>query len=330
MMGTILTVSGLTGGIGKTTVAVNLCAALALYEEKVLLVDCDPRAVATAWLGKTDATDGRHLSSILKKTADPGEAIVTTGLPWLDLVPAGFNLFTTARSLSREANGETLLKHGLHRHVRSLYEYIIIDSPPSFGFLSVLALTAGDGIIVPLYPDRTSDMDCRCLLKLIHYIRKTHHTRLRIAGFLVNACDHSRDIQAFLEKERLTRLSDLVFDTMIPDDPTVIQAMDHQVPVVLEDIKSPGGKAFLAFAKEIDSMSGHQGERCENGPCPENGTTASATEPPATEPPAVQASAAKVSIGEMEDIRKRSSGKVEQLAASIADMINEINQNEET
>ncbi len=314
-MGTILTVSGLTGGIGKTTVAVNLCAALALYEKKVLIVDCDPRASATAWLGKTDATDAPDLSSILKKTAAPADAIVKTRLPWLDLIPAGFNLFTTAQSLSGDVAGPTLLKRILHPHVRSLYEYIIIDAPPSFGFLSVLALAAGDGVLVPIYPNRTSDTDCRCLLKLIHYIRKTHHTRLRIAGFVVNAWEHSQDIQSFLEKERFTRLSDLVFDTMIPEDPTVIRAIDHQVPVVSEDIKSPAGKAFLAFAKEIDSIVGRQGKCHEISPGPDELSTAAAP---------VQASP-----GEMVNIRERGSEKVEQLAASIADMINEINQSED-
>lgn len=313
-MGIILTVSGLTGGIGKTTVAVNLCAALALYEKKVLIVDCDPKASATSWLGKTDSTHGRNLSSILKKTAPFADVIVNTRLAWLDLVPAGFNLFATAQLLSRKVAGQTLLKQILDQNVRSLYDYIIIDAPPCFGFLSVLALTAGDGLIVPISPNRTSGTDFQCLLKLIHYIRKTHHTRLRIAGFVFNAWENSSDIQAFLEKKHFTRLSDLVFDTMIPEDHTVIQAIDHQVPVVLEDINSPAGKAFLQFAREIDSIFSHPGERHEIRPYSDAFPTAAT---------------AKASPGEMVAIRERSSEKVGQLAANIADMINEINQSEQ-
>jgi chromosome partitioning protein len=310
-MGTILTVSGVTGGIGKTTVAVNLCAALALYEKKVLIIDCDPKASATSWLGKTDATHGRSLASVLKKKTSLTDAIVKTRLPWLDLVPADFNLFTAARSLSGKAAGPTLLKQMLHQQVGSLYDYIIMDAPPGFGFLSVLALTAGHGLIVPISLHRTSDTDCQCLLKLIHYIRKIHHTPLRIAGFVVNACENSSDIQAFLEKKRFNRLSDLVFLTRIPEDHTVIRAMDHQVPVVLEDINAPAGKAFLQFATEIDSIFSHQKEYPETRPGPDEGSTAK------TSPP------------KMVEIRERSSEKVEQLAANIADMINEINQSEQ-
>jgi chromosome partitioning protein len=311
-MGTILTVSGVTGGIGKTTVAVNLCAALALYEKKVLLIDCDPKASATTWLGKTDSIDGGNLSSVLKKKTSLADAIVKTRLAWLDLVPADFNLFATAQSLSGKAAGPTLLKQILHQPIGSLYDYIIIDAPTCFGFLSVLAMTAGQGLVVPIHPHRFSDTDCQCLLKLIHYIRKIHHTRLRIAGFVVNACENSSDIQAFLEKKHFIPLSDLVFDTRIPEDHTVIQAMEHQVPVVLADINSPAGTAFLQIAREIDSIFSHQGSGLETRPDPD------------------KSSIRKISPQKMVDIRERSSEKVEQLAANIADMINEINQNEQS
>jgi chromosome partitioning protein len=253
-MSTILTVSGPAGGTGKTTVAVNLSAALALYEKKVLVMDCDPRASATSWIQDKAASTGLTLSSILRNTAIPEEVIIHTDLPFLDLVPAGFDLFNIAQSLSSDVSGQALLKQVVQHHFSPEYDYIIIDAPSGFEFLSMLAMAAGDCLLVPVGPDRTSSADCRCLLKLVHYIRKTHQTRLRIAGFVFNECGSSQDIPATLEKKNLSHLSDLVFDTFIPQDVTVARAMDHQVPVLLEDINSPAGQAFLQFAREIDSI----------------------------------------------------------------------------
>jgi chromosome partitioning protein len=190
----------------------------------------------------------------LRNTAIPEEIIIHTELPFLDLVPAGFDLFHAAQSLSGDISGQTLLKQAIQRHFSPDYDYIIIDAPPAFGFLSMLAMTAGDWLLVPVGPERTSNADCRCLLKLVHYIRKTHHARLRIAGFVFNECGSSLDFPAIMEQKKLSHLSDLVFDTIIPLDGTVVRAMNRQMPVVLEDINSPAGQAFLQFAREIDSM----------------------------------------------------------------------------
>ena len=310
-MGTILTVSGPAGGTGKTTIAVNLAAALALYEKKVLVVDCDPRENATTWIRQTSPAHDRNLSSILKNTAEPADVIEQTGLFWMDLVPAGFDLFYAAQSLAGDVSHQTRLKQVVQQHFTTDYDYIIIDSPASFGYLSMLALTAGDWIVVPLWPGRTSETDCQNLLKLIQFIRKTHHIRLRIAGFIFNGCASAQDIQVFLKNNHLTWLADLVFETFIPEDPVVARSIGHHRPVVLEDINAPAGKAFLQFAMEIDSIFNREGECLEIVPGPEN---------PATE---------KKSPREMMESKKRGSEKAEQLAANIANMINEINRSEE-
>jgi chromosome partitioning protein len=237
-MGMILTVSGPAGGVGKTTVAVNLAAALALYEKKVLVVDCDPRGSATAWVQKTDDAGHPDLSSLLRETAAPESGVIHTDLPWMDLIPAGFNLFDTARSLTGGESRQTRLKVLIQKHFKETYDYVIVDAPPSFGFLSVMAMTAGDWLVVPLWPGRTRETDCQCLLRLIHF----------------NGCESAQEIQTFLKNQHLTRLTNLVFDTFIPDDPAVVRAIDHHRPVVLEDINAPSGKAFLRFSGEIDSI----------------------------------------------------------------------------
>lgn len=223
-------------------------------KKKVLVVDCDPRASATSWIRHTDSSKELTLSSILRNTAVPEDVVAHTNLAFLDLVPAGFDLFSTGQSLSGDISGQTLLKQVVQHHFSPKYDYIIIDAPSAFGFLSMLAMAAGDWLLMPVDPDRTSNQDCQCLLKLVHYIRKTHHTRLRIAGFVFNGCRASQNIPEILENKNLSYLSDLVFDTVIPLDVTVARAMDRQLPLVLEDIHSPAGQAFLRFAKEIDSI----------------------------------------------------------------------------
>lgn len=253
-MGTILTISGQKGGIGKSVIAVNLAATLALYEKKVLLVDGDPAGCATQWVGMTDPAPGHDIASLLNGSVDAADAVVKTPLGWLDILPAGFGLFETGLQLSADASSHTLLRQVLHDPSLAVYEYIIVDAPSSFGFLSVMALAAADWLIVPVHPGRMSGSDCHCLFKLINHIRKTHQIPLKIGGFVFNCCNDANDIPAFIENESLTRISDLVYTTHIPSDKGVDMSIEQKIPLVLHDIKAPAGQAFLQFAQEIDRI----------------------------------------------------------------------------
>ena len=248
----MLTISGQKGGIGKTVIAVNLAACLAVYEKKILLIDCDPQGCGTAWAGAGDAGHRHDLVSVFTGKARFSDAIVKTPLPGLDLLPAGFGLFETALKLSESDPNQTILRLLIQEDAPSGYDYIIVDAPSNFGFLSIMALAAADWLIIPVCPGSPVTAACDCLLKLVQYIRKNHKIPVKIGGFVFNQWQAPEDILRISAMENLARIADLAYDTHIPHDPAVEKAIENKQPLVLYDIKSPAGAAFLQFAKEID------------------------------------------------------------------------------
>ena len=249
-MGNVLTISGQKGGSGKSVTAVNLAVSLSLYGKKTLLLDCDPQASATQWSGVGALGYPFDLSSVLSGKATIIEAIVKTEFNCLDMLPVGFDLFSVALKLSKTVSNEKILRLFLE-DIRSDYDYIIIDSPSSYGFLSVAALTAADWLIIAMCPRYNCAQDFHCLLKLVKYVRNTHETGLKIASILFNRCKTSHDVERFLEDNHLAEIKNMVADAFIPEDETIKNAMDKKMPLALYDVKSPASSAYLRFAKEI-------------------------------------------------------------------------------
>ena len=247
-MSNILTISGQKGGIGKSVTAVNLAASLALFEKKTLLIDCDPRGSATEWAEAGPYT--HDISSVLSGKAGFMDSVISTKLRFLDILPSGFDLFFAGLRLSKLTSNEKILRIFLRTDVDPMYEYIIIDSPSSWGYLSVAALTAADWMISPVCPAVHSEWDFSCLLKLVNYVRKTHEAPLKIGGFVFNRCQTGEEPENFLKEQNLVEIKDLVYQTIIPEDPAVEKA---SCPLVLTDMKTPAASAYLNFAKEIVS-----------------------------------------------------------------------------
>lgn len=250
VMGNVLTISGQKGGSGKSVTALNLAVCLALYKKKILLVDCDPQGSVTQWSGIKALGYPFDLSSVLSGRATIMEAIVNTEFKCLDILPAGFNLFPVASKLGRTVSNEKILRLFLE-DIEADYDYIIIDAPSSYGFLSVTALTAADWLIIAMCPRYNGFEDFRCLLQLIKYIRDTHETPLKIANVLFNRCRSNTQINQFLADQSLSDIRDLVSHTFIPEDETVKRAIEKKMPLALYDVKSPASSAYLSFAKEI-------------------------------------------------------------------------------
>ncbi len=253
----MLTICGQKGGTGKSVVAVNLAASLALYEKKVLLIDADPSGCSTEWIGIDNAGQGHDLVSVFTgKTRFP-DAIVKTRLRWLDVLPAGFDLFQSALKLSDRVSNQIILRLLIQEDAPSSYDYIIIDAPSSYGFLSIMAMASADWLIVPVCPQHGAAADFHCLLILIRYIRKNHKIPLKIGGFVCNRCNDPSavdDIQTFAGPKKSFQAADLVYDTHIPWDLAVEKSIEKKTPLALYDIKSPAGSAFLNFAKEIHKI----------------------------------------------------------------------------
>jgi len=249
-MNKILTISGQRGGSGKSITALNLAVSLSLYERKVLLVDCDPQACVTQWSGLGSSGYPFDLASVLNGRATLIEAISKTEFSFLDVIPAGFDLFAAGQKLSRLTANEKILRL-LLEDVRGDYDHIILDAPSSYGFLSIAALTAADGLLISLCPRLSKGGDIHDLLKSIKYIRSTHGVPLKIAGILFNRCLGADEIDRFINEQNLKETRDLVCTSFIPEDDAVNQAIHNGTPLVLQDIKSPASEGYLAFAREM-------------------------------------------------------------------------------
>ncbi|THB81546.1 MAG: ParA family protein [Desulfobacteraceae bacterium] len=249
----IITITGQKGGSGKSTVAVNLSACLALFEKKTLLIDCDPQASSTSWSGIKDSASKYSLPDVLAAKCSIEQAVQPTQLNYLEVIPSEFSLMIWAAKLSAMPENQKILKLLLDE-IREAYEFIIIDSPSSYHFLSLAALTASQSLIITLSPDAEPEKEFSLMARAMKYIRNNHQIKLTIARIIGNRFD-SRDhmINAW-ESDFSYRLKDLSFKLTIPDDRTIDQARKNGMPVVLHDFKSPSARAYLSVARELTAL----------------------------------------------------------------------------
>jgi len=246
----IVTIAGQKGGSGKTSLAVNLAASLSLLENKTLLVDCDPMGSATAAIGVATNGVSRDLGALFSGRAVPADAVAETNLGFLDIIPAGFTLFHAASRLPRNSGNEKMLRTFLGS-ISDNYDYIIIDSPSSFSFLAAAAMAASDWLLIPLSCRAGSIAEFKTLLKMIRYIKKRLHLHLKIAGFVLNRCSRI-DQEAFLRREENGDIKGIVYRTTIPEDELIPWCAGRGSPVALWDVESPGARAYLNLAREVE------------------------------------------------------------------------------
>ncbi len=249
-MSKIITIVGQKGGTGKSSTAVNFATSLALLEQKTLLIDCDPQGCATQWCGIKSKDYTFDLTSVLTGRSKVADAIVRTQVKHLDMLPAGFDLFHAASKLSKNTGNEKILRLFL-KDVQDEYNYIIIDSPSSYSFLTMTAMVAADSLLICMSIPHNTFEDFHSLLRMVKYIRSTHDIPLKISGILFNRCKNKQQIQSFLEDQNLLDIEQMVYDTFIPDDDTISKSFKSMVPCALHNVKSPAAQAYLGFAKQM-------------------------------------------------------------------------------
>ena len=253
-MGKIIAVANQKGGVGKTTTAVNLSACLAALEKRVLLVDLDPQGNATSGLGKGEA-QGSTVYDVLIGQASAREAVQETGCPGLRLMPTAIELAGAEIELVGMDGRELLLKGALEE-VRSEYDCIFIDCPPSLSLLTLNALSAADSVLIPIQCEYYALEGLGQLMNTVKLMRRKLNPSLGIEGILLTMFDARTNLCAQVVQEVRAHFPNEVFETMIPRNIRLSEAPSYGLPIHLYDARCIGAKAYGELAKEMIERSG--------------------------------------------------------------------------
>lgn len=238
------------GGVGKTTTVVNLAAYLALSGISTLVIDLDPQGNATSGLGVDRRSLDRSVYDALTNRVPIGELVVRTAIPGLDLVPAAPALSGAEVELVGLPARERRLSASL-ADLDERYERVLIDCPPSLGLLTVNALTAADGVLIPIQTEYYALEGLSQLVNTIRMIREGLNPRLEIDGVLLTMYDGRTRLSAQVAAEVRRHLEGAVFDTVVPRSIRIAEAPSHGLPIALYDPTSRGGEAYGRLAAEV-------------------------------------------------------------------------------
>ena len=252
LVGQMLACANQKGGVGKTTTVVNVAAYLAGDGRRVLVVDLDPQGNATSGLGAERAAAGASVYDSLLGGVDLGSLIVPTETPGLSLVPSSIALAGAEVELAGVPQRERRLSRVIES-VRSDFDDIFIDCPPSLGLLTVNALTAADAVLIPMQCEYYALEGLSQLIATIHLVRDHLNPALAVRGVVLTMFDTRTNLSAEVAAEVRTHLGAVVFDTVVPRSVRLAEAPSHGRPIARYAPDSRGATAYRALATELEA-----------------------------------------------------------------------------
>jgi len=249
-MGRVIAIANQKGGVGKTTTAVNISAALAIRGLRTLLIDMDPQGSATSGVGCQIPPGAPSIYQLLIGRAQAAELLANSVVSGLDVLPATRDLVGAEIELVTLERREERLETGI-RSVRDRYEIVLIDCPPSLSLLTINALRAADGVLVPLQAEYYALEGLTALLDTIGRVRETLNPELQLDGLLLTMFDRRNTLARQVEDEVRTHFGDRVLHTVVPRNVRLSECPSHGLPVSLYDPTSRGAIAYKSAAGEL-------------------------------------------------------------------------------
>jgi chromosome partitioning protein len=250
-VGKVISIANQKGGVGKTTSSINLASQLALNGRRVLLVDFDPQGSASSGIGISLHPEGKDAYDMFFGRVPLSEIIVPCCVEGLDVAPASHDLVSIELELGKTAGRELILRSQLNL-LKTGYDFVIIDCPPSSGLLSLNALGASDYIAIPLQAEYYALEGLSALMNTYNFVKETFNPQLSILGVFLTMYDARTNLASQVDSEAGAYFGELMFKTKIPRNIKLSEAPSHGVPICLYDRDSAGARAYAQLAVEFD------------------------------------------------------------------------------